>query len=103
MLIGTLEISRLFFFLTLFVLRQSADEMRCLMGDGCCHLVVSPLGWRETEQELSPENVKQQKQNVRAGNCEQAAECSGIVVHVLYECGGCECQRGKVFFPPCYK
>lgn len=76
------------------------------MGDGCCHLVVSLVGWREggreRERELSPqssENAKQRKQNVRAGNCEQTAERARGAVHVLNECGGCECQRGEVFFP----
>lgn len=36
------------FYLRLVVLRhQSADDMWWLMGDGCCHLVVSLLGLRE--------------------------------------------------------
>lgn len=37
------------FYLRLLVLRhQSADNMWWLMGDGCCHLVVSLLGWRKS-------------------------------------------------------
>lgn len=55
---------------------------------------------RQSENYLqSSENAKQRKQNVRAGNCEQTAEHARGGVHVLYECGGCECQRGDVFFP----
>lgn len=52
---------------------------------------------REGEQELSPqssENVKQPKQNVRAGNCEQTAERVRGGVPVLWKYGECECQGG---------
>lgn len=52
---------------------------------------------REGEQELSPqssENVKQPKQNVRAGNCEQTAERVSGGVPVLWKYGGCECRGG---------
>lgn len=59
-------------------------------------------GGRKRERELSPqssENVKQRKQNVRAGNCEQTAESVRGGVPVLYKYVGCECQRGEVFFP----
>lgn len=70
------------FYWRLLTLRhQSADDMWWLMGDGCCHLAVCLLGWREggrgSEWELSrqsSENAKQRKQNVRFGNCEQTAE-----------------------------
>lgn len=58
---------------------------------------------REGEQELSPqssENVKQPKQNVRAGNCEQTAERVRGGVPVLWKYGGCECQGGGGVFLP---
>lgn len=56
---------------------------------------------RESENYLRrvQENAKQRKQNVRAGNCEQTAERVRGGVRAWYECGGCECQRGEVFFP----
>lgn len=73
---SSLEIKNDFCWRALHALRpQSADDMWQLMGDGWRHFAAAPLGLEE--QEASPassENVKQPKQNVRAGNCEQTAE-----------------------------
>lgn len=76
------------------------------MGDGCCHLVASLLGWREggreRERELSPqssENVKQRKQNVRAGNCEQTAERVRGGVRVLSSVVGVNVRGEKCYSP----
>lgn len=63
---------------------------------GCPCWDGGKAGGKESENYLL---AKQRKQNLRSGNCEQTAERAHGGVHVLYECGGCECQRGEVFIP----
>lgn len=92
--------------------QQSADDMWWLIGDGCCHLVASPLGWRRRRGGKESKNYLRRVQKMwnsrnKMSELGIANRRRSVYVVVCLFCGstaGVNVRRGGASVPPpCFR